>query len=584
MKHNFKVVGVTAGGFTNEVRYAAEEYGDTVKLIVRKEDLSTPRYQTLKISSALTSALAGDDGYMFYPTNFYYGFALTHFTERPDVLFRTWPTATLVAGICGNPNAVFVRIEGEAFDGRFEIECKNGVYSICPQFRFDGDVPDEDVVVVYRRMPNATYVDMAKVYRRYQLEIKGCRPLAERVLEREELRFAVDAMEVRIRMGWKPIPTPVRHQNPGNEPPMLVACDIAALNKIIDSMQAKGIDKAEICLVGWSEGGHDGRFPQQYPCDERYGGDTELRKFIARAQRMGYQVVCHTVTCGAYEIANNFDRDLLTKRRNENGDLVPYVREHYMEMGLNGGEPYHLCAKTAYENYAVKTFPVVRGYGFRGMHYNDELTAIIPEKCYDPNHPVTRKDAWEYHRKVAKLCRTLFGGFQSEGYMDYMSDVVDGILYVGVQSKLTREQNPLFDEGIPFWQLVYHGIIVSNPTSQTINYPVKEEYQHLKFIEYGGRPLMYFNSKFGERQNWMGDDDLHCRNDEDIDMATDALKRAYDEYVPLRYLQYEFMDNHEKLSEGVYRTTYSDGTVITVDYNNESYKVEKANRKQEAAE
>ena len=577
MDYGFKITGVTAGGFVREIKPVYEESGDTVKLVVSKALLCNPRFETLRIESALTTAHAGDAGYMFYPTNFYYGFALTYFTERPNTLYRTWPTATLVSGICANKNAVFVRVAGEAFDGRFEIEYKDGVYSIRPQFRFDGDEPDEDVVVIYKKMPNATYADMARTYRKYQMDFCGCRPLRDRALEREALRRAVDGMELRIRMGWKPIPTPVRHQNLKNEPPMKIACDIATLNKIVDRMQEKGIDKAEICLVGWGPGGHDGRFPQQFPSDERFGGDEALRKFIAKAQRMGYLVVCHTVTCGAYEIADNFDRDLLTKKKGENGDLVPYVREHYVQKGLNGGEPYHLCAKTAYENYAVKDFPKVRGYGFYGLHYNDELTAIIPEKCYDPNHPVSRKEAWEYHRKVARLSRDLFGGYQSEGYMDYMNADVDAILYIGVESKLTHEQNALFDEGIPFWQLVYHGIVLSNPTSQTVNYPIKEEYQHLKFIEYGGRPVMYFNSKFGADRNWMGDLDLFCANDADIERSVDALKTAYDEYEKFKHLQYEFMENHEKLSEGVYRTTYSDGTIITVDYNACSYSVEKAN-------
>ena len=574
--HTFQVTGTTVGGFTREVPYSVEEIGDTLKLVVRRETLCDPHYQEIRVHSSLTTVQAGTSGYMFYPTDFRNGFVMTHFTKnRPNALFRTWPTATLVAGLCGNPDAVYVRIDGEAFDGRFEVEHRDGVYTLNPHFRFDGDTPDEDVVIVYKRMPNATYVDMAKVHRKYQMDFRGCRPLRERVEEREELRLAIDRMEIRVRLGWKPIPTPVRHQNLENEPDMYVACDIPALHKILDSMQAKGVTEAEFCLVGWGEGGHDGRFPQQYPCDERFGGDTALKKFIARAQRLGYQVVCHTVTCGSYEIANNFDRDLLTKKKGPNGDLVPYVREHYIEKGLNGGEPYHLCAKTAYENYAVHTFPKVRGYGFRGIHYNDELTAYIPEKCYDPKHPCTRKEAWEYHRKVAQLCRDLFGGFQSEGWMDYMSAEMDAILYIGCNSKITPEIHPLYDEGIPFWQLVYHGIILSNPTAQTINYPIKEKYQNLKFIEYGGRPLMYFNSKFGADRNWMGDLDLHSQSDEDIDVATDALKRAYDEYQPLKYLQYEFMENHEKLAEGVYRTTYSDGTVITVDYNKEIYTVEK---------
>lgn len=576
MSYEFKVTGVTVGGFTRDVKYGVEESGDTIKLVVRKEDLLSPRYENLKIESSLTVAHLGDDGYMFYPTDFHNGFVMTRFNEdRSNTLFRTWPTAMLTAGMCGNENAVFVRVDGEAFDGRFAIEYKDGVYTICPEFRFDGDEPDEDVVVTYKRMPNATYADMAKVHRKYQMDFCGCRPLRERVEEREHLRRAVDMVEIRVRMGWKPIPTPVRHQNLENEPEMYVACTVEALNKIIDSLQAKGVKDAELCLVGWGEGGHDGRFPQQYPCDERFGGDEALRKFIAKAQRMGYHVVCHTVTCGAYEIANNFDRDLLTKKKGPNGDLVPYVREHYIEKGLNGGEPYHLCAKTAYENYAVHTFPKVRGYGFAGIHYNDELTAYIPEKCYDPKHPCTRKEAWEYHRKVARLCRDLFGGFQSEGWMDYMSAEMDAILYIGCNSKVSHEINPLYDEVIPFWQLVYHGIILSNPTAQTINYPVKEKYQNLKFIEYGGRPLMYFNSKFGADRNWMGDLDLHSQSDEQIEIGTDAVKAAYDEYQPLKHLQYEFMENHEKLSEGVYRTTYSDGTTVTVDYNKETYTIGK---------
>ncbi len=575
MKTTFTVTGVTHEGHTLTLQPSVCENGNTVTVTIPRERLCNPRFETLIIHSSLTAAHAGDRGYMFFPTNFYYGFALCRFDEKPNTLFRTWPTATTVCGICENENAVFVRIQGQACDARFYVESKDGEYTISPQFRFDGDEPDEDVSVVYTKMPNATYSDMARFYRQYQMDYKGCVPLKERARKREALRRAAEGMELRVRMGWKPIPTPVRHQNLKNEPPMKVACDIATLNKIIDKMHKKGIKHAEICLVGWGPGGHDGRFPQQYPSDERFGGDEALRECIAKAQRLGYLMVCHTVSCGAYEIANNFDRDLLTKKINANGDPEPYVREHYIKGGLNGGEPYHLCAKTAYEHYAVKDLPKVRGYGFYGLHYIDELTAIIPEKCYDKNHPVTRKQAWEYHRKLARLAKDLFGGYQSEGYMDYMNSDVDAILYIGVQSKLTHEQNPLFDEGIPFWQLVYHGIVMSNPTSQTVNYPVKDTYQHLKFIEYGGRPLMYFYSKFGDNHNWMGDLDLHCGSDEEIDAAVDAIKAAYDEYEKLKYLQYEFMENHEKLGEGLYRVTYSDGTVITVDYGKGNYTVEK---------
>ena len=89
---------------------------------------------------------------------------------------------------------------------------------------------------------------------------------------------------------------------------------------------------------------------------------------------------------------------------------------------------------------------------------------------------------------------------------------------------------------------------------------------------------MYFYSKFGADRNWMGDLDLHCADDADIERAVDAIKVAYDEYEKYKHLQYEFMENHEKLAEGVYRTTYSDGTVFTVDYNRETYTVTKVTK------
>lgn len=576
MENLFRVTGTTMSGAVRMIEYVTEDYGNVLKFIIPKRNLDKGRYNTIVVETDLLTAKAGEKGYFFYPTNFGNGIMLTRFDEKPDAELLTWLSAMPVCGLCEQEKSSFVRIEGQSGDARFEVSVKNNVYAIKPRFDLQGEDPEEDITIFFYRMPNATYVDMAKVYRKYQMEVKGCKPLRERAEMREPLRKAAEAPEIRIRMGWKPIPTPIRHQTEANEPPLYVTCTVEMLNKLVDKMQKAGIDKAEICLVGWGVGGHDGRFPQQYPSDPRYGGDDELRKFIAKAQRMGYQVVAHTVSCGAYEIADNFDRAELAKRRNEKGEYYPFVRDVYKMNGLNGGEPYAVCPKRAYERYAKEDLPVVRGYGFQGLEYVDELTAYIPEKCDDPNHPVSRKQAQGYYKKIAQLAKALFGGYQSEGFMDYMIDAMDAILYVGIRTKFeSKPFNPLYDEGIPFWQLVYHGIVLSNPTSRTVNYPIKDANANLVFVEYGGRPLLYINSKFGPGRDWMGKNDLYSLTDEDLDRSVKAIKAAYDEYEPLQYLQYEFMENHEKLSDTLYRTTYSDGTTVTVDYDALSYTVKK---------
>ena len=86
---------------------------------------------------------------------------------------------------------------------------------------------------------------------------------------------------------------------------------------------------------------------------------------------------------------------------------------------------------------------------------------------------------------------------------------------------------------------------------------------------------MYLHSKFGEKKNWMGDIDLKCETEEELQESVKILKDAEDEYAPMAHLQYEFMEEHKKLEEDVFQTTYSDGSIAVVNYNTNSYYIEK---------
>ena len=56
------------------------------------------------------------------------------------------------------------------------------------------------------------------------------------------------------------------------------------------------------------------------------------------------------------------------------------------------------------------------------------------------------------------------------------------------------------------------------------------------------------------------------------------MKRLTDLYDELSYLQYEFMEEHEEIEPGVFKTVYSDGSATVVDYNTKEYKLIKACR------
>ena len=574
MNAMFKLVAIARDGHDMGIAFRTEEFDNVIRVTVPAEATKGKEINLIRIESNLTTFKTGDKGNMIFPTGMDDGVAQCNFDAKEDAMYRSRIACMATAGICDTPDAVMLLCRSAEYDQRFLVKCADGVYSLSPEFVLDFDEAEDDMIIDYIKMPNATFVDMAKAYRRYQLEERGCVPLRERVKTYPKVAEAADCIEVRIRMGWKPQPTPVRHQTLENEPPMLVACTVEKLHKIVDGMKAAGVKGAEICLVGWAAGGHDGRFPQHYPCDERFGTDEEFRAWIKKTKEYGYMVTCHSNSKGAYEIADNWDESLLLMKPDENGNIVPWVRSDYKRMGLQGGEPYHLCPIPAYEHYAKKDFPVLRDYGFEGLHYVDELTAVEPVKCYCPDHPSSRKKTAECCREIARLSRELFGGFQSEAQFDFMAAECDYVLYTSVRITTEAAKSKLFDEIIPFWVIAYHGIIMSNAASATINYPIKGVREKLKAIECGSRPLLYINSKFCGR-DWMGREDLHCETEADIAESVAAIKTVADDYDLRKHLQYEFIENIERLPNEVRRITYSDGTIITVDYTKGTYEINK---------
>ena len=67
----------------------------------------------------------------------------------------------------------------------------------------------------------------------------------------------------------------------------------------------------------------------------------------------------------------------------------------------------------------------------------------------------------------------------------------------------------MVDRFVPIWQLVYNGIILSTPFTTTVNYTAQNRVSQLKLIEFNGRPVFYFYSRFkDDGKNWMGEGDL----------------------------------------------------------------------------
>lgn len=120
-----------------------------------------------------------------------------------------------------------------------------------------------------------------------------------------------------------------------------------------------------------------------------------------------------------------------------------------------------------------------------------------------------------------------------------------------------------YEEQVPFLQIVLHGYV--NYTGQAINLADSVEINYLKSVEYGAG-LSYTLNEIESKQ---------VKDTNYSELYTTEFERWFDDAVS-RYKKLEeatggtqssVIVNHEKIQANVYRTTYENGTTVTVNYN-----------------
>lgn len=503
------------------------------------------------------NAAAGDEGFYLMPERTgSHGAPLTYFTEREDCSLEEG-TLTLSHFAVALADATHLVMVDRVYRYKCIGECKNDRYRIYLSFDFTVQPPADDICLRVFSLPSGTdYNGIANFVRSYKLNRDEIRTLREKCAENEELDYARKYPMIRIRMGWKPVPVTVPHQTLENEPPMHVACTFADVRDFADKLKEAGVEGAQLCLVGWNQKGHDGRWPQIFPVEEALGGEAELKKTITHVQGLGYRITCHTNSLDHYEIADIFDPDVLAYRAD--GTVITQGE-------WSGGKCHHACP--SHQLRLTKALlPRVAELGYRGLHYIDVLSIVEADACYHKGHPCTTRQGYEYMREIMRFTKELFGGFASEGGIDFALGELDFSLYNRFKSCFEKSTKPFVDRYIPLYELIYHGIVLYNSCSTTVNYPIKPENEANTVKLLGSLPTFYLYSKFisSDGKNWMGDVDLTCDDPDNVSKSIAAIKAAYDEYDPDR--QFMFIRSLDIISDGFYAITYDDGYCVIGNY------------------
>ena len=466
------------------------------------------------------------------------------------------------------PEQCFVAIvKGMPLEQKQYVRVEKGVYTVfarydLPRIEFR---PYEDIVVDFHPLAgdDANYSGMARTYRAHQLAEGGCRPLRERIVGNPALAYSTESIFLRCKFGRCDRRTSTRQDWETNMPPVVVDYTFADFRNIMKECRDNGIDKADMCLVGFQPQGHDGPFPDLFPADERFGGEAGMRETIAYGKSLGYRMAIHLNQHNFYKYARRWCEADVSK------GLDGQVRRYTT---LPGGPVYHSCYEVICNKYFDKDLADMKALGLNGLVHVDVMSARHPERCHDPRHPNNAAQECAWLRKIAGKARAAFGGYSSECGCDHFASDLDNVLYQAPFPGWSVPMTSLVDGYLPTWSIVYNGIIMSTPFYATIDAGVPREaggksdavgqnrkvFEFLdtpqktlmKLFEFGGRPMFYYT---------------------DYRKGVPSIAQVYRAWQPLKHLQKEFIHAHVELAPEVFATRYENGDELVTNYSEQAF-------------
>lgn len=390
---------------------------------------------------------------------------------------------------------------------------------------------DRSVIYSFLDGEDADYSGMAHTYRDYLIANGSLR---ESVLE-EELPLDLEIFHGAVRttlLGDK----------------VITVTTFEDVKSIVEAILRTGVKALNVTLIGWGQRG-SADYPNRLPPDKAFGGVRGLKELVRWVESLDADVrlflrdnyVIADKSRGGFSVRNDVIRE---------PNQLPHNDENL----------YILKPQVSYE-FALNDIPEIVKYGVHGIEFEEFGTFLMSEGS--KGEEADRETVAGWYGKIMDLASEL--GLRvavSEGnawtlkYVDRIADIP------------MRSSGFLFeDESVPFYQMVLHGSLLYSGEASNRRHSAKD--QLLREIEYGAVPRYilvhddpemlwkagvydYYN---GVYTRWL--DDIR----EEYHLVHDRLGDTW---------RVE-MQRHDKLAEGVYKTTYVDGTSIYVNYNDTRY-------------
>jgi hypothetical protein len=398
-------------------------------------------------------------------------------------------------------------------------------------------------------LPKGNYVDLAKRYRRHVIDSGQFVSLQEKIARNPLVGnlignpFTGGSVLRNVKEGGPRYDI----KNPASNRRLTTFAE--NVQRLRD-LKARGFNNVNATLSGWPTLGYDRQHPDGLPPTPEGGGWDGMKAYFDACRELGYTCWLHDQYRDYYPDAPSYNRDLAVHEEDSFSPPThfPGTRFHpndwkegyipFMNYWDGGVQTY--LNNRYMLGHVQKNYRLMFAHGIHPQgSYNDVFGYIPPDEDFNPERPCTRTESMKYRAAVLNWVRANLGIVGTEDAADWIVPYVDY-----ATSRTNRNPSSGNDETskdaipVPLYDLVYHDAIVT--------------------IESGLRSVLYGGpASLGRGRDQIADDEIRRRA---------ALHKRIG---LLEMTKHEFLDPQRRKE----RTTFADGTMITVDWDKNTYEV-----------
>lgn len=329
---------------------------------------------------------------------------------------------------------------------------------------------------------------------------------------------------------------------------------------ILEKLQSEGVNNMIAELKGWYQNGYYGNLPKRFPVEGDFGGEKGLRDLLSWTKEKGIETSLEDNLIEVFrgEKVVSLRTDTIRKPDNEQYILRPegptgWYRWRTERHWLN---PYVID-----EEYFEDDIEKLKDMGVTSVNYRHFGEKLISD--YNSHGPLRRGETKAFFESWINKTKEQLGSAGVYYGNAYAAKAADRVLDI----PLSTSNDYMLDVQVPFLQILYHG---KRPYySKAINRSDDPTLELLKSIEYGAIPSFELTYRETTQLRYTDYDLLFSSKYTDWLSTIKKAYTAWEEAIaPVAGLA---ITDHAVITNGVFRTTYSDGTEVWTNYNEQSY-------------